>query len=116
MVERQGCLSKDGEEDDSCILDEKGPTGVVTSARQLLVYVSLATVGANVVPGCDLGLLLTLQRQVEPVVSEIAEIHYNFTSAKHFEVIEVISMFQVDRICRSVLKVVESGARCQRLS
>ena len=75
---------------------------------RLLVYVSLATVGANVVPGCDLGLLLTLQRQVEPVVSEIAEIHYNFTSAKHFEVIEVISMFQVDRICRSVLKVVES--------
>eukprot|EP00913_Durusdinium_trenchii_P012297 g11546.t1 len=57
---------------------------------------------------CDLQLLLTLHRQVEPVVAEIAEIHFNFTGGRHYEVIEVISVFQVDRICRSVLRVVEA--------
>ncbi|CAJ1371333.1 unnamed protein product [Effrenium voratum] len=57
---------------------------------------------------CDLQLLLTLHRQVEPVVSEITEIHFNFTSGRHVEVTEIISMFQVDRICRSVMSVVES--------
>lgn len=73
----------------------------------LLLACASFAVGANVVP-CDLGLLLTLHRQVEPVVLDIAEIHYRFTSGRHHEVIEVISLFQVDRICRSVLKVVES--------
>lgn len=73
----------------------------------LLLACASFAIGANVVP-CDLGLLLTLHRQVEPVVLDIAEIHYRFTSGRHHEVIEVISLFQVDRICRSVLKVVES--------
>ncbi|CAE7903952.1 cya [Symbiodinium microadriaticum] len=44
---------------------------------------------------CDMELLLTLQRQVvEPAVSEIAEIHFNFTSGRQQEVIERMSVFQ----------------------
>ncbi|CAJ1439024.1 unnamed protein product, partial [Effrenium voratum] len=76
---------------------------------RLAALFRLAALAENARIGdCDLQLLLTLHRQVEPVVSEITEIHFNFTSGRHVEVTEIISMFQVDRICRSVMSVVES--------
>lgn len=57
---------------------------------------------------CDMELLLTLQRQVEPAVSEIAEIHFNFTSGRQQEVIERMSVFQVNQLCKSAISVLES--------
>lgn len=57
---------------------------------------------------CDGGLLVTAHKRMQDAVGDIAELHFNFTGARHYEVVEIISVFQADQLCRSALSVVES--------
>lgn len=58
--------------------------------------------------GCDSELLVAMHRRIEPTVREIMKVHYNFSGGRLYEVVEKISIFQTDRLCRSALNVVES--------
>jgi len=57
---------------------------------------------------CDYHVLLAIHRRIDPAVSRIAGIHWNFTSSRHYEVVELMSVFQVDQLLRSALRFAES--------
>lgn len=60
-------------------------------------------------PGeCDRDLLIALHRRIEPTVTAIANIHFNYTTGRHYEVVEIISVFHVDQLARSAMRYVES--------
>lgn len=57
---------------------------------------------------CDRDVLVAVFRQIEPTVALIADIHFNFTGSRHYEVVEIISVFQIDRLAHSALRYIES--------
>merc|ERR1740116_343635 len=46
---------------------------------------------------CDRNLLSAVHAILAPAVDQIAEVHFNSTGARHYEVVESISVFQADQ-------------------
>ncbi|CAE8610896.1 unnamed protein product [Polarella glacialis] len=90
------------------VAGDLGRSAATASAAAALFTAASGEEGEHRQENCDLRLLLFLNRLVEPAVSGIDKIHWDFTSGRHYEVIESISVFQLSRLSRSTLRFVES--------